>query len=169
MKITQNLQTIVIYLLTFVALSVVLRLVGIIDFSFLEISGYALIFYGVGAVYVSIGKSRKGILFTGTIVFLLGVVLFLLGKFDFQDPTQLVSPVFFFILGISFFMLYVDDTSGKIFIPVTIVFLLVGFLFTVTLGTPTYSSFMHSLVTLGKNYWPVLIILIGILFLVRRN
>ncbi len=158
-------QSITIYLLVFLAFSIFLKLFGIIDVEGSEILGYLFIFFGISIVYLFMGKRKSGIVFTGTAVFLVGIVLFLLNNFDFPNPSELIFPSTFFIVGISSFMVFVDDSTHNIFLPISIILLLFGLIFTFIIGSLSFNSFTSSFVKILMKYWPVAIILVGLLFL----
>jgi hypothetical protein len=70
------------------------------------------------------------------------------------------------MVGIAFLMVYYDDTKRKKVIILSGIFLLLGIIFTITIGNISFVSFYGSMFRVAGNYWPVIIITIGILFLV---
>ena len=90
-------HSIITYLLIFLVLSILLKIVGIIDVNYTELAGYALIFYGIVTVYVSMGKNKRNLLFIGAVSFLVGVELIITNNYDFLKLSNVVLPSIFFI------------------------------------------------------------------------
>ena len=70
------------------------------------------------------------------------------------------------MVGIAFLMVYYDDTKRRKTIFLSCIFLLLGIIFTIIIGNISFVSFWSSVFRVAENYWPVIIITIGILFLV---
>jgi hypothetical protein len=165
----KNNQSITIYLLTFLVLSIILKLFNVITISIAELTGYALIFYGVNLVYNSFGKDSRGILFTGTFLFFGGLMLFLLNNFEFANVNEIVFPALLFILGICFLMLFFDNKSRRNLLVIAVTFLLTGIIVTTIVGVLTLSSFFEGILLMASKYWPVALIVIGIILLIHRD
>ena len=164
-----NNQTVLIYLLIFLALSVALKLIGVINVGNTELIGYAMIFYGINLVYFSFGKKKHGILFTGTALFLIGLLLFLVSNFEFVNDKEIIFPSVFFILGISFLMLFLDSTSKKNFLLISATFILSALVVTVLLGTITATLFFEAVIKITTRYWPVALVTIVLLIVIYRE
>ncbi|HED36754.1 MAG TPA: hypothetical protein ENI76_00685 [Ignavibacteria bacterium] len=162
-------QPLITYLLTFIVFAIFLKLLGIIDFANSEILGYALIFYGISSVYLSLEENYKLFLFTGTIAFLIGVVLFLINYFSFYHLSAIIVPALLFILGISFLMLFINDKSYIIGLLLFIIFSIIGLLLTIKQGTISLISFLRSIVDIFNVYWSILIAIMVILFVIKRS
>lgn len=160
---------ILIYILTFLVLSMSLKLAGIIDFDNTEIFGYTFVFYGISTVYISLGKNKGISVFLGSAVFSAGIVMLVISGFDILQPSSVYFPSFLFILGIGSFMLFVDRTEDKIFLLIAIIFALLGMIFTFTQGSPDISSFLDSLEKIVLNYWEVILLSLLILLLLKRD
>ncbi len=165
----KNNQPILIYLLTFLALSIILKLFGIINIESTELIGYALIFYGISLVYNSFGQNRVGILFTGATLFLVGLLLFLLSNFNFNDKKDIIFPSVLFILGINFLMLFFDDPAKKNFLAISATLILSGIITTSFLGTITFQSFLLTIADIAFKYWPVLLVAVLLLVILQRD
>jgi hypothetical protein len=162
-------NSIVTYLIVFFVLSLILKLFGVIEISYSELAGYLLIFYGIGAVYTSMGRNKKGILFIGSVAFLIGVMLFITSNYDITRFSNVVLPSIFFILGTAFLVLFIDDLSNKMLIIVSIIFFLSGFFFFAKLGTFSISDFIKATLSIIIKYWLVVIILTAIILLLKKN
>ena len=162
-------QPILIYLLSFLALSILLKILGVIDFDSITILGYAFIFYGISAVYVSFGKRRKIFLFFGTFIFLVGLVMFLVSNFEFGNLRAVLFPALLLIIGISILMLYLDGNAGTFLIVSSAFFIAAGIMLTYTIGEFSYNRLINSILSITLKYWPVILIVLGIIFLIKRD
>jgi len=102
------LNKIVSYLAAFFIFILLLWLIGFVNSSLLELLSYFSLALGISIVLISFGNDKKGILFSGTIIFLLGLIFFILNNFDFDQTNNLMIPAFLFILGTGFFVLFLD-------------------------------------------------------------
>jgi len=162
-------QPILAYIIIFFLLSILLKLFGIIDFTLGEVIGYALIFYGLSLVYTSMGKNKKFVLFTGSSMFLAGVVLFIVNNFQLVNSLNIIISSIILIMGIDFFIIFIDDFSRKNFLVLSAVFIVAGLLFTISWGSPSFASFFNSIFYVALKYWPVIIIVAGIILIIRRD
>ena len=142
-------------------LSAALKLLGIINVENTELLGYAMIFYGINLVYTSFGKKKRGILFTGTSLFLIGLLFFLINNFEFINEKEIIFPSILFIAGISFLMLYFDDTSKKNFFLISATLIFAATTVTALLGSITVALFLNAIIKITVKYWLVALITIG--------
>lgn len=162
-------QLIFIYIIIFFIISFILKLFGIVDFSTGEIFGYGFIFYGLTLVYTSFGKNKPGALFFGTTLFLSGVFLFILNNFQLANYLRIIISAAILVIGINFFVLFIDNSARKIFLVISLLFFTAGIFFTVSWGSLSFKSFLDSAVYIASKYWPVLIIVAGIVLIIRRE
>ena len=161
--------SIITYISIFIVLVILLKLIGLISASFTELASYALIFYGIGTVYLSMGKNKKNLLFVGAAAFLVGIELFITSNYDFLRISHIVLPSIFFILGTAFLVLFIDDLSNKLLLIISIIFLVSSLFFFTKLGTFNLSNFVTATISISRKYWPVLIIITAIILLLRKN
>ena len=162
-------QSILIYLLTFLALSILLKFWGIIDFDNREIFGYGLIFYGISLVYISFGNNQRGRLFIGSIIFLSGLFLYIISKFEFFQESALLVPALLLIFSISFLMLFLDNLHDKTVLLVSVLFFISGTIVTIYNGEISFPVFLNAIWHITLNYWPVVIIAVGIILIIHRE
>jgi hypothetical protein len=160
-----NNQPILIYLLIFLALSIILKLFGVIDVSNIELLGYAFIFYGITIVYTSFGKNHPIALFFGSSLFLTGLLLFLISNFEFSDSNEIIFPSILLILGINFLMLFFNNLKKKGFLAVSLTSILLAVVVTILLGSITFLNFYNSILNITAKYWPIVLIAAGLLVL----
>jgi len=164
-----NNHSIIIYLLIFIALSILLKIIGFINLLYIELAGYALIFYGIGTVYLSMGRQKRNLLFVGAVAFLIGIELFIMNNYDFLKLSNVVLPSIFFILGTAFLILFIDDLSNKLLLAISVIFLISGIFFFAKLGTFNLNDFLKSTLSISVKYWPVIIIVTALILLLKKN
>ncbi|OGU77122.1 MAG: hypothetical protein A2V93_07110 [Ignavibacteria bacterium RBG_16_34_14] len=164
-----NNQLALIYLLIFLALSIVLKLFGIIDFTSVELIGYALIFYGITLVYTSFGNKQTVILFIGSSLFLVGLILFLINNYEFTNSKEIIFPSLLLIIGINFLMLFFDDPTRKGYLAISLTSIISAIIVTTLLGSITVKTFFTSIINIGDKYWPIVLIAAGLIILLSRE
>lgn len=164
-----KIQSITVSALVILMLSILLKIIGLISITFTEIMGYALIFYGIANVYLSMGKNKKRLLFIGAIAFLVGVELLITSNYDFFKLSAIVLPSIFFILGTAFLILFIDDLSNKLLLAISVIFLISGIFLFAKLGTFNPNDFLKSTLSISVKYWPVIIIVTALILLLKKN
>jgi hypothetical protein len=159
-------QSILTYLLLFLGLALILKFFGLISLTGSEIFSYALIFYGISDVYLSIGRNRKISLFLGTIFFLVGILFYVLNNFLIFWDFQLLLPSILIIPGIAYLMLNYDNPSNKKFLIIGTVLIFAGLLVTIINGQFNLLLFYQSLFKISSLYWQIALVAAGILILI---
>ena len=123
-------------------------------------------FIGIWMTISSILYKQRGKVFSGSFVFLLGVMFFL-SNYQYIDLNyNIVIPALLVIIGLSFFMLFAYEPKDWGLLFPSIVFLGFGLFITFTnLGYFFYSEIWDFLAI----YWPILFILVGISLLFSRS
>jgi hypothetical protein len=160
-------QPLIIYLLIFLSLSIVLDITGILNIDKLEIISYGFIFFGIGLVYVSFSREQNLILFFGSMIFLTGIVLFLLANFEFRNTGELFIPSIFFIIGFAFLMVFLNNTESRILLYFSLILIIIGTGFTAFLGSLTVENFLISFLNIASKYWLIILVVLGIILLIK--
>jgi hypothetical protein len=146
-----------------------LRFFGIINISAENIVAYGLSSFGIVTVYFSLGTHRKGLLFTSTLFFLLGVIIYTTNHYTFMDSRVILVPAVLFLAGAGFLMLYIDDTSNRVFLISSAVLIASFIIYTVVGKNIRVLSLSSALTNFFLDYYPIFIILIGVSLLVNRR
>jgi hypothetical protein len=162
-------KLLVIYLLTFLALLIFLRAIGVINISNSELIGYGLMIYGLSLFYSSFIVRGKLFLFIGTGIFLSGVVFFLIGNFELWNIDQLLIPASLFIFSISFFMVYLFDWSHKSMMYFAVALFVVGIGVMALISKNGIGGYFENALLIMRIYWPIGIILFFVVALVNKN
>ena len=154
-----------LYIISFVFLAILLKAFGIISIENAEILSYALICYGVSSVFLSFGASRRGRLFTGTIIFLVGIILFIRNHFAFIDDSAIILPSVFYILGISFLIIYIDELNHKVPLYAALIFIITGIILTYFGGSPGFITFVNAVPEIFIRALPFLVLAVLLIVL----
>ena len=157
------------YALSFLLLAYAIKLLGFVDFSTLEILAYTFIFYGVSQVYLSMGNDKKLALFLGSAIFLLGVEFFLLDNFDITSTSSIIFPSALLILGIGSLMLFLDNTGDKAIMFISLIFILLGIIYSTNVGSMRFGNFFTALFQLFSRYWLIFVLSLVIIFFISRE
>jgi hypothetical protein len=162
-------QSIISYLLILLIFLILLKIVNHIDIPNIELLSYIFIFIGLSYVFTSFGNNRKGILFTSTVIFLVGLVLFTISNFEIQHMSKLIVPSSLMIIGIGFLMTFIDGDQVKYLLVLSLLFIAAGIIITITYGEITFRSFFYSFIGFAEKYWSVVLIFGSVFLLFRKG
>jgi hypothetical protein len=165
----KNHPGIVYYIIAVFVLSVLFKAIGLIDFSITEYSGYVLVFYGIIIVYNNFGRFARIALFSGTTIFLIGILLLTVSYFEFTNFRILILPSFLFICSAGFFVLFIEDLKYLLSIILSGLFLVAGLALVFKSGRLDWAIFKLSLWRVFAGYWAVFIVVAIIVFLFSRR
>ena len=160
---------IIIYLLIFLSVIILLKMLGVMWISNNELLGYALIVYGLSLFYSSFIHKRKIFLFIGSVLFLAGLLLFVIENFEFENTDRLILPSSVFVLSISSFMVYLSDTQQKLIGYLSAILLAAGMGITALISTQGIPGFFGNVVAVAGKYWTIIVILIIVIILVSKE
>jgi hypothetical protein len=148
---------------------IVLKIIGIANINNLELLGYVFIFLGLSYTFNSFGNKKKWILFVSTVIFLVGVSIFIISNFEILKLSSLIIPSLFMIFGLGLLMTYFDGDQITFVLILSLVLIASGIIITITRGEITILSFVVSTFRITVKYWPVLIIFLGVYLLFRKG
>lgn len=162
-------QLIVNLILFLVLIAFLVKYFGIIEFDANDIIAFGLMSYGIVSVYFSLGTHRRGHLFINTVLFLIGIVVYVLNHYNFMSAREVILPAILFLIGSGFLMLFIDDSTNRVFL-ISAIVLLVSFGLYVWFGrTIRILSFANRFTGILLDYYPIFIILAGIIILLNRK
>lgn len=165
----RNSQSLIKIIVIIIGILYALKLIGLIGVTDADFFSYALPAYGIVAVYFSFNTNRKAYLFFSTAVFMTGILLFVMENYYIFSSATMIIPAIIFILGSCFIILFLEDFSNKIFLYIAITLI---FFSTFFILMSRYFYIKRGLTALGNiflEYYPVLIIVIGIMILTKRK
>jgi hypothetical protein len=167
-RVKQFQITILTFLLLFFIAATLLRIINVIALDVEELYGYGFILYGIATVYTTFGEENKVMLFLGSVIFLLGIVISLPAHFDIIRISDLFLPSALLIGGISLFVVYLDNTKNIILLIASFILLLSGTVLVFISRTIIIPVFFESILDFIVVYWPVLLIVSGITIILKR-
>lgn len=162
-------NNIILYLVGFILIAVILKLIGLVNFNNFELLAVIFAALGSGMVYNSMGENKKISLFFGTAVFLTGVVFLLIGSQQVPNSSRIVFASVLYIIGISCFMLFLDNTSDKTLVLVSFIFILLGVIYTAISGSFSFNTFVETLSDLIGEFWLILLVVIIVIYILAKG
>jgi hypothetical protein len=162
-------QSIISYLLILLLFLILLKITGFLNIHNVELLGYVLIFFGLSYVFNSFGNRRKGVLFTSTVIFLIGLVLFIISNFEIQHLSKLIVSSSLMIIGTGLLMTYIDGDQLNYILVLSLLLITAGIIITITQGEITFRSFFSSFMWVTEKYWSVVLIFAGVFLLFRKG
>jgi hypothetical protein len=160
--------TILTFLLLFLVAAMLLRTINIITLDPTELYGYGFILYGIATVYTTFGEGNKFLLFLGSVLFLLGIIISLPAHFEIVGLSNMYVPSAVLIAGISLFVVYFDNTENNTILIASLILLIAGVVLIFLLREIQFLVFLESIPDFIAVYWPILLIVSGITFILRR-
>lgn len=158
-----------ILLIAFLVIIFVLSGVGVINVSFPEIIYFLLIASGIGLVYIGIENKTSVIIFSGTGLFLLGVLLLTNLNFNVKIENLDYVSIVLLIATASFLMIYIGNPIKKRNLIISLVLFISASILIVTQTTFEFKVFLQSILPLLNIYWPAIIIFLILVILLRRE
>ena len=146
-----------------------LRFFSIINAPITELISYVFILYGVVTVYFSLGTGYRGRLFFASVVFLSGVMMYVINNYEILRPSSAIFASILFITGSSFIILFIDNTKEKTFLFSGILLLAVSYSAITVFNDLGIVKTANGLSNLVLDFWPVFLFLFGINILIMRK
>lgn len=134
-----------------------------------EVLSLVFIVYGLTAFIKSFDKLKRGGLFLTATILNLGIIFFILTHYEILDWYNVVTPSVFYIIGAGLIVLFIENTSEKVFAFSGVFFLSLSFLTVVFVDHLGVINIIESITLILFDYWPLFLILFGVMMLTRRN
>ena len=125
--------------------------------------------YGIIAYPLSFGSSNKALLFTSTLLFLIGIELMLPEIFVIKIYSGFIATSLLLILGAAFLILFLNDKTKKAFLSVSVILILFGLFISHSDRLWWLATFLDRIGLLFIDVWPVLIVILGMSILITRK
>ena len=152
--------------LVVVGVALLLRQMNIIHVDGKTLLLFGLVAYGGAMIVRSFLLDIRQSLFLGSVAFYSGIVL-VLGKYGvIESGPSVYVPAFLVAFGLSFLMLFIFDFRDFHLLLPAVIFIGLGAAFMLTEIGLLYPSDVKEAI---RQYWPVAIILFGVMLLFRRK
>lgn len=162
-------KSISILLASFLIVLFLLSAIGILSLSFTGILCILLIVAGIGLAYIGIGDKSDFIVFLGTVLFLIGVLLLTKLSFNLYFENTAFISIVLLISAIGFIMIYINSPLRKIYLVITLVLLSSSVVLFVTKSKFGLSRFFEAILPLINVYWPAIIIFLLLVILLSKE
>lgn len=146
-----------------------LKFFQVISSPYTLLASYIFIFYGFTAAYFSFGTGYRGNLFFASIIFLSGIMMYVINNFEILQPSSAVFSSILFISGASFIVLYIDNIKERIFLYSGLLLMLISYFSITFFKNSDIVDTANRLSNLVIDYWPVFLLLFGINILLMRK
>lgn len=155
--------------LMLIGIAYILQITGVLSFDIKIASAYLLLFYGLVFVSANLGKNHRGILFAGAVIFIAGVVMFVINNYEILNPVKILLPSILFSVATGFLMLYVDDSKEKMFLIAAVILYVISLLLIKLMDFFFIINYANRISFVILQLWPVFLLLAGIGLLVNRK
>ncbi len=143
--------------------------IGIINISFSEIVYFLLITSGIGLVYIGSENKTSIIIFSGTALFLMGVLLLTNLNFNVKiEQTDYVT-IALLITATGLLMVFINNADKKVILVTSLILFATSLTLVITQTNFKLDRFLFSVKQLFNIYWPVILICILIVGLLRHE
>lgn len=146
-----------------------LKIFDVITITTGDISAALLMLVGIGIVINYFGENAAAILFIGAVLFFLGVLIFLYQNFLFENERIMMWQSIPFIFGMSFLLLFVDQTAKKIYFMLSILFLIAFGALLFYFGSFSFAGTLSSAKLLIEDYYIFILALILMIVIASRK
>ncbi|MBM4171289.1 MAG: hypothetical protein FJ214_05405 [Ignavibacteria bacterium] len=134
-----------------------------------EIISYSLLAFGIPAVYISLNLGNRALLVFASIVFMIGILLLIQINYEIIDTRGIVFVSILLITGSISFMLFLENTSQKIFLLLAVVFLLLGYLSVTMFKKMGLLILSNKIANYAEDIWPIALLLTGLFLFLNRK
>jgi hypothetical protein len=162
-----KLNDIAIALLIFIIVSLILSFLDILSISFQDILSYSLITIGISLVYSEVIRQNRSLIFLGSLIFLAGIYFLIVENFDVHINGGMSLPIILISCGSGLLMVYISKSTQKIFLIVSVIILSAGLVLFIVKCNWSGSSYIESLLSVANFLWPVAILIVILVLLLR--
>ncbi|WP_041294009.1 hypothetical protein [Ignavibacterium album] len=165
----KNFKTVFAVIIFLITLLLFFNLIGLADFSLIEMISYIFLVAGISLWFNSFVESNKGGIFTGSFVFLSGIVLAVESSFTIWNPARMIFPSIFIISGISLLFVYMSDKNKIVFLILSLLLLAAGMFYLFDrINFKTY-VFIEAVWEIILRFWFVIILIAFIIFIMAKS
>lgn len=165
----KNFKTVFAVIIFFLAVLLLINLIGAAEFSLTEIISYIFLVAGISLLYNSVTESNKGGIFSGSFIFLSGIVLAVESSFIIWNPARMIFPSIFIISGISLLFVYLSDKSKFVFLILSLLLFAAGMFYLFDrINFKTY-VFFEAFREIIQRFWFVIILIALIIFIMAKS
>ena len=162
-----KLNDIAIVIVMFIIVSLFLSFLNILSISFQDILSYSLITIGISLVYSEVIRQNRFLIFLGSLIFLTGIFFLIIENFDVHINEGMSLPIILIFSGSGLLMVHISTSTKKIYLMVSLILLSAGLALFIVKNNWSGSLFIQSLLSVVNFLWPVAILIIILVLLLR--
>lgn len=162
-----KLNDLALIIVLFIIITFLLSVFNIISIVLTDILAYSLLVIGVALVYTETIRQNRPSVFLGSIIFLFGVYFLITENFNLNISDAIYVPIILIYGGSGLLMLYISTSTHRIFLLISFIFLSSGITLIIANSHWGIKSFFLSILPVLNFLWPVLIIFLLLIFLMR--
>lgn len=133
-----------------------------------EIFSIVFIMYGLVAFIKAFHKLKRGGLFFTSVIMNIGIILFILTNYEILNWYNVVTPSIFYITAAGLLILYIENTSEKVFLTGSIFFFVLSLTTVMLEGTVGIVDYANKITLILFEFWPLFLILLGVIMIVSK-
>ncbi|MEP0860924.1 MAG: hypothetical protein HRF52_05760 [Ignavibacterium sp.] len=165
----KNFKTVFAVIIFLITVLLFFNLIGLADFSLIEMISYIFLVAGISLWFNSFVESNKGGIFTGSFIFLSGIVLAVESSFTIWNPARMIFPSIFIISGISLLFVYLSDKKKFVFLLLSILLFAVGMFYLFDRINFKAIVFIEAIWQIILRFWFVIILIVFIIFIIAKR
>ncbi len=162
-----KLNDLALIIVLFIIITFLLSVFNFISINLTDILAYSLLVIGVALVYSETIRQNRPSVFLGSIIFLFGVYFLVTENYCLIIGDEVYVPIILIFGGSGLLMLYITTSTHKIFLLISIIFLSAGITLIIANSHWGVKSFLLSILSVLNFFWPVTIIFLVLIFLMR--
>ena len=159
----KNKNTLTAYLLIGIGLYFLLRQLKLPIFTDFYSWPTILIIIGIALLIYSFQSKDYNSLFSGTLLFGLGIHFHGIKHYSFWIDNWAMYPL---IVGIAFLVRYIKTKQGLL---PGLILIIISCIFIFSINIPSWFNWIHDVVGFIDVYWPIILVVIGIYLLKKRK
>lgn len=162
-----KLNGLALIIVLFIIISFILLTFHFISIAFTTILAYSLLVIGVALVYTETIRQNGLSVFLGSIIFLFGMYFLITENFNLSLNNSYYIPLSLIFGGTGLLLLFISNTNKKMFLYFSIVLLIAGGILLIIKSHWGVKTFFLSIVPVLNYLWPVLIVFIILVFIMK--
>lgn len=154
-------------IIIFAFLLILLSFLNILSTSFSDILSYLMIAVGLILVYSEIIRQNRVLIFLGSIIFLVGIFFLITDNFYVELNSNMSVPIILIFAGSGLLLVYITTSTKNIFFLASVILLSVGLTLLLVSSHWKIGLFINSILPVINYIWPVVLVVIIIILLLR--
>lgn len=164
-----KLNYLLIIILAFIFIYLLLLIAGVIATSLNEILSYCLITMGIFFVYYESTRKNIFMIFSGSVLFLLGIFFIIVEQFNLKTSDSIAIPLLLILIGTGLLIVYIVAVGKKIILVISVIGLTAGITVLTLQGHTQPDTFLKSILSVINYLWPVFVLTLLIVILIRKQ